>query len=109
MEIRPILKNYISKVLDILNFEFASPLTTSSKNEYINDPNILTFVSEIKKDIIGTPAFYLIKKNNRKISLIENISVLPYNERKSFGKLIIEHLIKSSKLEGAYKIILNFK
>ena len=67
---------------------------TSSKNEYIDDPSILNFVSEINNDIIRTPALYLIKKNNRKISLIEDFSVLPSSERKGVEKLIIEYLIK---------------
>ena len=62
IKILPILKNYIYEVLDILNVRFGSPLTTSSKNEYIDDPSILNFVSEINNDIIRTPALYLIKK-----------------------------------------------
>jgi len=107
IKILPILKNYIYEVLDILNVRFGFPLTTSSKNEYIDDPDILNFISEINNDIIRTPALYLIKKNNRKISLIEDFSVLPSIERKGIEKLIIEHLIKLVKTEGAYKNILN--
>ena len=107
IKILPILKNYIYEVLDILNVRFGSPLTTSSKNEYIDDPDILNFISEINNYIIRTPALYLIKKNNRKISLIEDFSVLEYSERKGVEKLIIEHLIKLVKIEGAYKTILN--
>ena len=107
IKILPILKNYIYEVLDILNVRFGFPLTTSSKNEYIDDPDILNFISEINNYIIRTPALYLIKKNNRKISLIEDFSVLPSSERKGVEKLIIEYLIKLVKIEGAYKTILN--
>ena len=107
IKIHPILKNHISKLFDIFYVKLGFSSTTFSKNEYINDLSILTFFNEKKKDIIVTPAHYQIRKNNRKISLIDDVAILLSNERRGVQKLMILHLLKLAKLKETYKTILN--
>ena len=54
---------------------------------------VLLYLLPLKMNIIGTFILYLIKKNNSKITLIDDITILSSNEKK-VGKLIIENLLK---------------
>jgi N-acetylglutamate synthase-like GNAT family acetyltransferase len=107
IKIRPAAKDDAPKIISILNDAFNSPLNLPDDNEYIEDPNILTFVGESRGDIIGTASLHIIKKINRKIGLIEDVAVYKRYKGKGIGKLFLIHLVELAKLKGAYKTILN--
>lgn len=107
MKIRQASENDVSKIISILKIAFNSPSNHPLNNKYIEDPDILSFVCEIKENIIGTASLHIIKKINRKVGLIEDVAVIEQHKGKGVGKLLIEHLVQLAKKKGVYKTILN--
>jgi len=100
IEIRPISKNDVSEIISILHGAFNSPKKIPSDNEYIDDPNIFTFVSVIDKKIIGTATLHIIKKINQKVGLIEDVAVTQSHKGQGLGKMLVEKLLEVARLEG---------
>lgn len=107
IKIRQASENDVPEIISILKCAFDSPSNPPSNNKYLEDSNILTFVSEIEGNVIGTATLHIIKKINRKIGLIEDVAVLQSYKGRGVGKLLLEHLVELAKKEGAYKTILN--
>ena len=107
IKIRQASENDVPEIIFILKCAFDSPSNPPSNNKYLEDSNILTFVSEIEGNVIGTATLHIIKKINRKIGLIEDVAVLQSYKGRGVGKLLLEHLVELAKKEGVYKTILN--
>ena len=107
VKIRPASKDDVPKIVSILNDAYNSPLNLPDDYEYIEDPSILTFVAELKGEIIGTASIHIIKKINRKIGLIEDVAIDKRCKGMGIGKLLIKHLVELAKIKGVYKTILN--
>ncbi len=107
IKIRQASENDVPEIISILKCAFDSPSNPPSNNKYLEDSNILTFVSEIEGNVIGTATLHIIKKINRKIGLIEDVAVLQSYKGRGVGKLLLEHLVELAKKEGVYKTILN--
>lgn len=94
INIRQASENDVPEITSILKFAFDYPLNPPSNNKYLEDSNILTFVSEIEGNVVGTATIHVIKKINRKIELIEDIAVLRSYKIRGFDKLLLEHLVE---------------
>lgn len=77
--------------------------------EFLPD-NQKIYLLEIDNNIIGTGTIIYENKiyhSQKKVAHVEDIIILKKFQKKGYGKILLDELIKKSKENNCYKIILN--
>lgn len=107
MEIRQLQPSDIKQVIDLWTSSFSRTFDNPVNNNYLNDPNSITFVMSDNKAILGVASLHIIEKLTRKLGLIEDVAVSKNNRGLGIGKKLVEKLIQTGKEKKCDKIVLS--
>ena len=107
MEIRQLQLSDIKQVIDLWTSSFSRTFDNPVNNNYLNDPNSITFVMSDNKAILGVASLHIIEKLTRKLGLIEDVAVSKNNRGLGIGKKLVEKLIQTGKEKKCDKIVLS--
>ena len=107
MEIRQLQSRDIKQVIDLWTSSFSRSFDNPVNNNYLNDPNSITFVMSDNKAILGVASLHIIEKLTRKLGLIEDVAVSKNNRGLGIGKKLVEKLIQTGKEKKCDKIVLS--
>ena len=107
MKIRQLQSSDIKQVIDLWTSSFSRTFDNPVNNNYLNDPNSITFVMSDNKAILGVASLHLIEKLTRKLGLIEDVAVSKNNRGLGIGKKLVEKLIQTGKEKKCDKIVLS--
>ena len=107
MEIRQLQLSDIKQVIDLWTSSFSRTFDNPVNNNYLNDPNSITFVMSDNKAILGVASLHIIEKLTRKLGLIEDVAVSKNNRGLGIGKKLVEKLIETGKKKKCDKIVLS--
>lgn len=107
MEIRQLQSSDIKQVIDLWTSSFSRTFDNPVNNNYLNDPNSITFVMSDNKVILGVASLHIIEKLTRKLGLIEDVAVSKNNRGLGIGKKLVEKLIQTGKEKKCDKIVLS--
>lgn len=107
MEIRQLQSGDIKQVIDLWTSSFSRTFDNPVNNNYLNDPNSITFVMSDNKAILGVASLHIIEKLTRKLGLIEDVAVSKNNRGLGIGKKLVEKLIQTGKEKKCDKIVLS--
>jgi len=107
MEIRQLQSRDIKQVIDLWTSSFSRSFDNPVNNNYLNDPNSITFVMSDNKAILGVASLHIIEKLTRKLGLIEDVAVSKNNKGLGIGKKLVEKLIQTGKEKKCDKIVLS--
>ena len=107
MEIRQLQTSDIKQVIDLWTSSFSRSFDNPVNNNYLNDPNSITFVMSDNKAILGVASLHIIEKLTRKLGLIEDVAVSKNNRGLGIGKKLVEKLIQTGKEKKCDKIVLS--
>ena len=107
MEIRQLQSRDIKQVIDLWTSSFSRTFDNPVNNNYLNDPNSITFVMSDNKAILGVASLHIIEKLTRKLGLIEDVAVSKNNRGLGIGKKLVEKLIQTGKEKKCDKIVLS--
>jgi N-acetylglutamate synthase-like GNAT family acetyltransferase len=107
MEIRQLQSSDIKQVIDLWTSSFSRTFDNPVNNNYLNDPNSITFVMSDNKAILGVASLHIIEKLTRKLGLIEDVAVSKNNRGLGIGKKLVEKLIQTGKEKKCDKIVLS--
>ena len=107
MEIRQLQSSDIKQVIDLWTSSFSRTFDNPVNNNYLNDPNSITFVMSDNKAILGVASLHIIEKLTRKLGLIEDVAVSKNNRGLGIGKKLVEKLIQNGKEKKCDKIVLS--
>lgn len=107
MKIRQLQSSDIKQVIDLWTSSFSRTFDNPVNNNYLNDPNSITFVMSDNKAILGVASLHIIEKLTRKLGLIEDVAVSKNNRGLGIGKKLIEKLIQTGKEKKCDKIVLS--
>lgn len=107
MKIRQLQSSDIKQVIDLWTSSFSRTFDNPVNNNYLNDPNSITFVMSDNKAILGVASLHIIEKLTRKLGLIEDVAVSKNNRGLGIGKKLVEKLIQTSKEKKCDKIVLS--
>ena len=97
----------VKQVIDLWTSSFSRNFDNPVYNNYIDDPNSITFVMSDNKAILGVASLHIIKKLTRTLGLIEDVAVSNNNRGLGIGKKLVEKLIQTGKEKKCDKIVLN--
>ena len=86
MKIRQLQSSDIKQVIDLWTSSFSRTFDNPVNNNYLNDPNSITFVMSDNKAILGVASLHIIEKLTRKLGLIEDVAVSKNNRGLGIGK-----------------------
>ena len=100
-----------SLVLSLLmNESFGWEKTKPSSPLFFSNKNITCLVAENDHgELMGSASLHLLQKINRRMGIIEDVAVFEKFRGKKIGVNLINELIKLSKNQDCYKVILNTK
>ena len=107
MKIRQLQSSDIKQVIDLWTSSFSRTFDNPVNNNYLNDPNSITFVMSDNKAILGVASLHIIEKLTRKLGLIEDVAVRKNNRGLGIGKKLVEKLIQTGKEKKCDKIVLS--
>lgn len=107
MIIRQLQSSDIKQVIDLWTSSFSRTFDNPVNNNYLNDPNSITFVMSDNKAILGVASLHIIEKLTRKLGLIEDVAVSKNNRGLGIGKKLVEKLIQTGKEKKCDKIVLS--
>lgn len=107
MEIRQLQSSDIKQVIDLWTSSFSRTFDNPVNNNYLNNPNSITFVMSDNKAILGVASLHIIEKLTRKLGLIEDVAVSKNNRGLGIGKKLVEKLIQTGKEKKCDKIVLS--
>jgi ribosomal protein S18 acetylase RimI-like enzyme len=107
MKIRQMQPRDVKQVIDLWTSSFSRNFDNPVYNNYIDDPNSITFVMSDNKAILGVASLHIIKKLTRTLGLIEDVAVSNNNRGLGIGKKLVEKLIQTGKEKKCDKIVLN--
>ena len=107
MKIRQLQSSDIKQVIDLWTSSFSRTFDNPVNNNYLNDPNSITFVMSDNKAILGVASLHIIEKLTRKLGLIEDVAVSKNNRGLGIGKKLVEKLIQTGKEKKCDKIVLS--
>lgn len=107
MKIRQLQTSDIKQVIDLWTSSFSRSFDNPVNNNYLNDPNSITFVMSDNKAILGVASLHIIEKLTRKLGLIEDVAVSKNNRGLGIGKKLVEKLIQTGKEKKCDKIVLS--
>ena len=107
MEIRQLQPSDIKQVIDLWTSSFSRTFDNPVNNNYLNDPNSITFVMSDNKAILGVASLHIIEKLTRKLGLIEDVAVSKNNRGLGIGKKLVKKLIQTGKEKKCDKIVLS--
>ena len=107
MKIRQLQSSDIKQVIDLWTSSFSRTFDNPVNNNYLNDPNSITFVMSDNKAILGVASLHIIEKLTRKLGLIEDVAVSKNNKGLGIGKKLVEKLIQTGKEKKCDKIVLS--
>jgi len=107
MEIRQLQSSDIKQVIDLWTSSFSRTFDNPVNNNYLNDPNSITFVMSDNKAILGVASLHIIEKLTRKLGLIEDVAVSKNNRGLGIGKKLVEKLIQTGREKKCDKIVLS--
>ena len=107
MKIRQLQSSDIKQVIDLWTSSFIRTFDKPVNNNYLNDPNSITFVMSDNKAILGVASLHIIEKLTRKLGLIEDVAVSKNNRGLGIGKKLVEKLIQTGKEKKCDKIVLS--
>ena len=107
MKIRQLQSSDIKQVIDLWTSSFSRTFDNPINNNYLNDPNSITFVMSDNKAILGVASLHIIEKLTRKLGLIEDVAVSKNNRGLGIGKKLVEKLIQTGKEKKCDKIVLS--
>lgn len=107
MEIRQLQLSDIKQVIDLWTSSFSRTFDNPVNNNYLNDPNSITFVMSDNKAILGVASLHIIEKLTRKLGIIEDVAVSKNNRGLGIGKKLVEKLIQTGKEKKCDKIVLS--
>jgi glucosamine-phosphate N-acetyltransferase len=108
MTLRTASKDDLKNISKLVNKGFKR-LNKEINNCFIDNPNILCFVAEVKNEIVGTATLNLLQKIDRVAGLIEDVVVDENYKKQGIGSALIKELIKHAKSNNCYKVMLNCK
>ena len=107
MKIRQLQTSDIKQVIDLWTSSFSRSFDNPVNNNYLNDPNSITFVMSDNKAILGVASLHIIEKLTRKLGLIEDVAVSKNNRGLGIGKKLVEKLIQTGREKKCDKIVLS--
>jgi glucosamine-phosphate N-acetyltransferase len=107
MKIRQLQSSDIKQVIDLWTSSFSRTFDNPVNNNYLNDPNSITFVMSDNKAILGVASLHIIEKLTRKLGLIEDVAVSKNNRGLGIGKKLVEKLIQTGIEKKCDKIVLS--
>ena len=107
MKIRQLQSSDIKQVIDLWTSSFSRTFDNPVNNNYLNDPNSITFVMSDNKAILGVASLHIIEKLTRKLGLIEDVAVSKNNRGLGIGKKLVKKLIQTGKEKKCDKIVLS--
>jgi len=107
MKIRQLQSSDIKQVIDLWTSSFSRTFDNPVNNNYLNDPNSITFVMSDNKAILGVASLHIIEKLTRKLGLIEDVAVSKNNRGLGIGKKLVEKLIQTGREKKCDKIVLS--
>lgn len=107
MEIRQLQSSDIKQVIDLWTSSFSRTFDNPVNNNYLNNPNSITFVMSDNKAILGVASLHIIEKLTRKLGLIEDVAVSKNNRGLGIGKKLVEKLIQTGREKKCDKIVLS--
>lgn len=107
MKIRQLQSSDIKQVIDLWTSSFSRTFDNPVNNNYLNDPNSITFVMSDNKAILGVASLHIIEKLTRKLGIIEDVAVSKNNRGLGIGKKLVEKLIQTGKEKKCDKIVLS--